>query len=219
MPPFISAEPRPHNLPSTIVALNGVITVTGTQGHVAYPTLAENPVPALLKILTALTDKDLDSGNANFQPSNLEVTSIDVGNTAHNIIAQSAMAKFNIRFNTEHSGDSLLAWIRSEIAKVQDGFDGTIEAKLAVPGSPFLTTPCHFTDVMSAAIKDVTGKVPELSTSGGTSDARFITNFSPVVEFGLIGETIHQVDEHADVADIENLCEIYKALLVRYFDA
>lgn len=200
-------------------SLNGVITVTGTQGHVAYPDLADNPVPILLKVLAAFTNKHLDDGNDNFQPSNLEVTSVDVGNTAHNVIAQSATAMFNIRFNTQQSGDKLLAWIRSEIANIQDGFAGTINAKLAVTGSPFLTTPCHFTDVLSAAIKDVTGKSPELSTSGGTSDARFITSFSPVVEFGLIGKTIHQVDEHADVADIQNLCEIYKALLVRYFNA
>lgn len=200
-------------------SLNGVITVNGTQGHVAYPDLAGNPVPVLLKILTAFSVKALDGGNDNFQPSNLEITSIDVNNPAHNIIPKSASAKFNIRFNTEHTGESLLAWIRAEIADVQDGFDGTIEADLAVPGSPFLTTPCRFTDIISVAIKDVTGKEPELSTSGGTSDARFITHFAPVVEFGLIGKTIHQVDEHAEVEDIKNLCEIYKVFLVRYFDA
>ncbi|PHR93717.1 MAG: succinyl-diaminopimelate desuccinylase [Robiginitomaculum sp.] len=199
-------------------SLNGVITVNGTQGHVAYPDLAGNPVPVLLKILTAFSVKALDGGNDNFQPSNLEITSIDVNNPTHNIIPKSASAKFNIRFNTEHTGESLLAWIREEIASVQDGFDGTIEADLAVPGSPFLTTPCRFTDTISAAIKDVTGKTPQLSTSGGTSDARFITHFAPVVEFGLIGKTIHQVDEHAEVEDIKNLCEIYKVFLVRYFD-
>ena len=179
--------------------------------------LAGNPVPELLKILTALTTKKLDDGNDNFQPSNLEVTSVDVNNPAHNIIPQSARAKFNIRFNTEHTGDELLAWIEGVIAQAKLGFNGTVETELTVPGSPFLTTPCEFSTHLSNAIKDVTGITPVLSTSGGTSDARFITNFAPVIEFGLIGKTIHQVNEYADVDDIENLCKIYRALFIRYF--
>ena len=200
-------------------SLNGVINVIGTQGHVAYPDLAGNPMPTLLKLLTALSSKTLDAGNENFQPSNLEITSIDVNNPAHNVIPQSASAKLNIRFNTEHTGDELLGWINDEIAMAGDGFDGEIKADLTVPGSPFLTTPCAFTDHLSAAIKDVTNLTPTLSTSGGTSDARFITNYAPVIEFGLIGATIHKVNEHADVKDIETLSAIYKALLVRYFAA
>ncbi|NNC35901.1 MAG: succinyl-diaminopimelate desuccinylase [Acidimicrobiales bacterium] len=198
-------------------SLNGVITATGTQGHVAYPDLAGNPVPALLKVLTALTTKKLDDGNENFQPSNLEVTSIDVNNPAHNVIPAAATAKFNIRFNTEHDGQDLLRWINREIAGVEKEFEGKIEADLRLPGLPFLTTPCRFTDTLSEAVKSVTGRKPELSTSGGTSDARFITNFAPVVEFGLIGATIHKVNEHARVEDIENLTEIYKRLLIAYF--
>lgn len=198
-------------------SLNGVINVIGTQGHVAYPDLAGNPVPTLLKLLTALSSKKLDDGNASFQPSNLEITSVDVDNPAHNVIAGAASAKFNIRFNTEHTGEGLLDWLNAEIKVAGLGFDGRIEADLSVPGHPFLTKPCAFTDKLSSAIQDVTGRTPELSTSGGTSDARFITNYAPVVEFGLIGKTIHQVNEHAKTADIKNLKEIYKALLVRYF--
>lgn len=198
-------------------SLNGVLTVIGTQGHVAYPDLAGNPVPTLLKLLTALASKKLDDGNDNFQPSNLEITSVDVDNPAHNIIAGSACAKFNIRFNTEHTGDDLLDWINAEIKIAGREFDGRIEADLSVPGHPFLTKPCAFTEKLSKAVEDVTGRVPTLSTSGGTSDARFITNYAPVAEFGLIGKTIHQVNEHAEIADIKNLSEIYKAFLVRYF--
>ncbi len=198
-------------------SLNGVIKVIGTQGHVAYPDLAGNPVPTMLKLLTALASKKLDTGNGNFQPSNLEITSVDVGNPAHNVIADTATARFNIRFNTEQSGDSLLAWIQDEIALVKQGFSGRIEADLTVPGHPFLTKPCGFTDTLVAAISDITGRTPTLSTSGGTSDARFITHYAPVVEFGLIGKTIHQVNECASVEDIKNLMQIYKAFLVRYF--
>ena len=198
-------------------SLNGMLTVIGSQGHVAYPDLAENPVPTLLKLLTALSSNKLDAGNENFQPSNLEITSVDVDNPAHNIIASSASAKFNIRFNTEHTGDSLLNWINTEITRAEQGFTGRIEAKLSVPGHPFLTKPSGFTDKLSTVVQDITGCTPELSTSGGTSDARFITNFAPVVEFGLIGKTIHKVNEHAKISDIKTLSKIYKAFLVRYF--
>jgi len=199
-------------------SLNGVIKVIGTQGHVAYPDLAGNPVPVMLKLLTALTSKKLDDGNANFQPSNLEITSVDVGNPAHNVIAETATAKFNIRFNTEHSGEDLLAWIEAETKTAQRGFGGHIELDLTIPGRPFLTTPCAFSTKLSAAIKNVTGRTPSLSTCGGTSDARFITHYAPVVEFGLIGKTIHQVNECASVDDIKNLMQIYKGFLVRYFE-
>jgi succinyl-diaminopimelate desuccinylase len=199
-------------------SLNGVLTVTGTQGHVAYPDLAGNPVPVLLKLLTALSSKKLDGGNDNFQPSNLEITSVDVDNPAHNVIAGAASAKFNIRFNTEHTGDDLLGWVEGEIARASQGFGGQIETELSVPGLPFLTKPCLLTQKLSDAITEITGHVPILSTSGGTSDARFITNYAPVVEFGLIGKTIHKVNECAEVSDIKNLMEIYKAFLVRYFE-
>lgn len=198
-------------------SLNGVITASGKQGHVAYPDLAGNPVPALLNVLTAISSKKLDDGNDSFQPSNLEITSIDVNNPAHNVIPQSASAKFNIRFNTEHDGDDLVSWIEEEIAGVEKDFDGEIDADLRLPGLPFLTTPDHFTDLLVDAVKKVTGKTPDLSTSGGTSDARFITHYAPVVEFGLIGKTIHMVNEYARVDDIKNLTQIYKHLISSYF--
>lgn len=198
-------------------SLNGVMSVEGIQGHVAYPHRAQNPVPILMDVLQALRARELDNGNDNFQPSNLEVTSIDVNNTAHNVIAARAVAKFNIRFNNEHNGDELKQWILQCVQTVQENTDAKIHADLKVTGESFLTTPCGFSDHLSAAIADITGKTPELSTSGGTSDARFITNYAPVIEFGLIGKTIHQVDEHASVEDIKNLCSIYKSLLKRYF--
>lgn len=200
-------------------SLNGYIYVTGTQGHVAYPHLADNPVPVLLRLLARLSEKKLDDGNAHFQPSNLEITSVDVSNTAHNVIPEMAEARFNIRFNTEHTGDDLLAWINAEIKRAQAGFSGDIKADLSVPGHPFLTKPCPFTKTLSQAIKTVTHIEPELSTSGGTSDARFITKIAPVAEFGLVGKTIHQINEYAEVYDIETLSEIYKTFLIGYFDA
>jgi len=198
-------------------SLNAKLTVRGQQGHVAYPHRANNPVPVLIKLLTALQARHLDSGNDFFQPSNLEVTSIDVGNSAHNVIAETARAKFNIRFNTDHKGDELKAWIDDEVAAVQKEFDGEIEADLRVTGEAFLTTPCNFTDLVQDAVRKVTGRKPELSTSGGTSDARYITHYAPVVEFGLVGATIHQVNERVDVADIHTLTDIYAEILRSYF--
>lgn len=198
-------------------SLNGVLTVSGQQGHVAYPDLATNPVPALLHLLDTLRSRELDQGNENFQPSNLEITSVDVDNHTHNVIAASAIARLNIRFNTEHDGENLVEWIKSEAVLVARQYDCKVDTDLSLPGLPFLTTPCHFTDMLVTAVNDVTGLTPVLSTSGGTSDARFISNYAPVVEFGLVGKTIHKVNEYSDVQDIYNLCDIYKELLIRYF--
>ena len=198
-------------------SLNAKITVTGKQGHVAYPHRAQNPVPALMVLLGKLQDWHLDDGNEFFQPSNLEVTSIDVGNTAHNVIAKAAKAMFNIRFNTHHRGDDLKAHIESLAQSVAAEQDIQIETDLRVTGEAFLTDPCTYTDVVQQAVETVTGRRPELSTSGGTSDARYITNYAPVVEFGLVGATIHQVNEHVDVDDIRTLTEIYAQILKRYF--
>ncbi len=198
-------------------SLNARITVTGQQGHVAYPHRASNPVPIIMQLLTGLLSRELDTGNDFFQPSNLEVTSIDVGNTAHNVIAEAAKAQFNIRFNNEHRGDDLKAWIRNEVSEVSKGFNGSIEADLRVTGEAFLTEPCRFTSAVQDAVQSVTGRRPELSTSGGTSDARYITHYAPVVEFGLVGATMHQVNERVDVRDIDSLADIYAALLKGYF--
>lgn len=199
-------------------SLNGVITVTGRQGHVAYPDRAINPIPALMEVLRALTARRLDEGNAHFQPSNLEVTSVDVGNPAHNVIPGEARAKFNIRFNTEQDGEALKSWIGDEIAKVQQGFTGIISADLTVTGDAFQTPEGPFTALLAEAILARTGISPELSTSGGTSDARFIKDYAPVAEFGLVGASMHQIDEQTPVADIKVLTEIYHDILTRYFE-
>lgn len=198
-------------------SLNAKITVTGQQGHVAYPHRASNPVPVMMVLLSQLLSRHLDDGNDFFQPSNLEVTSIDVGNTAHNVIPETARAQFNIRFNTEHRGDALKQWIKDVVADVQSDFNGQIEADLRVTGEAFLTEPCEFTEILQDAVEHITGRRPALSTSGGTSDARYITHYAPVVEFGLVGATMHQVNERVDVADIETLTDIYRTVLQRYF--
>lgn len=198
-------------------SLNAKLTVKGQQGHVAYPHRASNPVPVIMNILARLLDWHLDEGNAYFQPSNLEVTSIDVGNTAHNVIAEEARAMFNIRFNTEHRGDDLKVQIRKIVDDIAQDFNGVIEADLRVTGEAFLTDPNSFTDIIQKAVQDVTGRRPELSTSGGTSDARYITHYAPVVEFGLVGATMHQVNERVAVSDIYTLSDIYGLVLKRYF--
>lgn len=198
-------------------SLNAKIAVVGTEGHVAYPHLASNPMPPLMELLANMTARVLDEGNEFFQPSNLEVTTIDVGNTAHNVIPNTARAQFNIRFNTEHRGDELKAWIRKEVAAVEEMFDCEIDANLRVTGEAFLTPPSSFTEILQNATETVIGKRPALSTAGGTSDARYITNYAPVAEFGLIGATMHKVDEHVAVSDITTLQAIYSEILTRYF--
>lgn len=196
-------------------SLNAKLTVRGQQGHVAYPHRALNPLPALLDLLQRLQARRLDDGNRHFQPSNLEVTSIDVGNTAHNVIPEVARAMFNIRFNTEHRGDDLKAWIRDEVSKTD--FEGEIEADLRVTGEAFLTEPSEFTTLVQESVEAVCGRRPDLSTSGGTSDARYITRHAPVIEFGLVGATMHQVNERVAVRDIDMLRDIYRDILTRYF--
>ncbi|TRO93645.1 succinyl-diaminopimelate desuccinylase [Glycocaulis profundi] len=199
-------------------SLNGVITVTGRQGHVAYPDRALNPVPALLELLGRLTARTLDEGNVHFQPSNLEITSVDVGNPAHNVIPARALAKFNIRFNTAHRGKDLKGWIEDEAKAVAESSGAEIALDLKVTGEAFLTETGPFTDLIAQAVEAATGRKPALTTGGGTSDARFIKDHAPVAEFGLVGATIHQVDEHAAVADIETLTEVYEGVIARYFE-
>ena len=197
-------------------SLNCELTVTGTQGHVAYPHLSLNPAPKLVEMLSILTARHLDDGNEFFQPSNLEITTIDIGNPTENMIPERAFARFNIRFNTHHNGAALSAWIDDLIASAQDGFDGQIERVIRISGESFMTDPCKLTDVVQEAAEEVLGRRPELSTSGGTSDARFITHYANVVEFGLVGATMHQVNERVDVADIDALTNIYGAVPVSY---
>ncbi|ARJ66969.1 succinyl-diaminopimelate desuccinylase [Magnetospirillum sp. ME-1] len=192
-------------------SLNCRLTVFGTQGHSAYPHLADNPIPRLLEILRLLTQKPLDEGTPHFQASTLALTTVDVGNPATNVIPAEARAGFNIRFNDLHSGASLEKWIRDTVAQVE----GECEVKVEVSGESFLTPPGQLSEAIAQAAFEVTGLVPEASTSGGTSDARFIKNHCPVVEFGLVGQTMHKSDEHVAVADMEALTEIYRRVLVR----
>ncbi len=197
-------------------SLTGKLTVRGIQGHVAYPHLSDNPAPRLIKVLDALNDRELDPGTAHFQPSNLEITTIDIGNPATNVIPGQATAVFNIRFNTAHTPNGLKDWIRS----VCDTHGGDYELSFVPGGSePFLTEESGFTRIVAGAIERICGRPPQLSTTGGTSDARFIKNVCPVVEFGLIGRTMHQIDEHVGTGDVRNLSRIYRHILDDYFAA
>lgn len=196
---------------------SGTLYVDGIQGHVAYPQRAANPVPDISRLIVALSDEPLDHGSAQFQASNLEFTSVDVGNTAGNVIPGQARATFNIRFNDNHTHESLRQLIEQRVAKAAGN---RMRARVLWEPSNagvFVTKPGAFTDLAVAAIEEVTGRKPELSTSGGTSDARFISHYCPVIEFGLIGQTMHQVDERTAVSDLEKLTKVYRGLLERYF--
>ncbi|WP_426011303.1 succinyl-diaminopimelate desuccinylase [Caulobacter sp. DWR2-3-1b2] len=199
-------------------SINAWIAVDGKQGHVAYPQRAANPIPVLVDILSRLQSRVLDEGYTGFQPSNLEVTTVDVGNTATNVIPASAKARINIRFNPAHQGKDLQAWIEAECREAAEGFSGRVEALCKISGEAFLTEPGPFTDVIVAAVGEATGRTPELSTTGGTSDARFIRSICPVVEFGLVGATMHAVDERVPVQEIRDLAGAYTALIRRYFE-
>lgn len=221
----IVGEPTSANLLGDMVkigrrgSINAWITVEGRQGHVAYPHRAANPIPVLVDILSRLQARVLDDGYTGFQPSNLEVTTIDVGNTATNVIPAAAKARVNIRFNPGHKGAELAAWFEDVSRAAAEGFDGKVEVLSKISGEAFLTLPGDFTDVIVAAVGDATGRVPELSTTGGTSDARFIRALCPVVEFGLVGSTMHQVDERVPVEEVRQLANAYEALINRYFAA
>ncbi len=193
-------------------SLTGWLTVPGVQGHAAYPERADNPIPRLLAMLAALTAEPLDGGSAYFQASDLVITSIDVGNQASNVIPGAARALFNVRFNDRHSASSLEARLRQRL----DAVGGRFELRTEASGEPFVTQPGPFSELLESVIERELGVTPELSTSGGTSDARFIKDACPVVEFGLVGATIHQVDERVDVADLEALTRIYQALLASF---
>ena len=198
-------------------SINTWITVDGRQGHVAYPHRAANPIPVLIDLLAKLQNHVLDEGYTGFQPSNLEVTTVDVANGATNVIPAQAKARLNIRFNPSHKGAELAAWIEAEAAKAAESFGGTIKVEPVVSGEAFLTEPGAFTDVVAAAVQDVSGSAPELSTTGGTSDARFIRDLCPVVELGLVGKTMHAVDERAPVQEIRDLQRVYERVIERYF--
>jgi succinyl-diaminopimelate desuccinylase len=198
-------------------SLNGTLVVTGKQGHVAYPERADNPVRGLVTLMSALMATPLDHGSAQFGASNLEFTSIDIGNPVVNLIPGEARARFNIRFNDHHSQPSLKMLIeRRAAAAAHERVRWHIEWEPSNADS-FVTKPGPFVDLVCGAIKGVTGEEPELSTTGGTSDARFIKDYCPVLEFGLVGQTMHQVDERTAVADLATLTAVYRAILDRYF--
>lgn len=192
-------------------SLNGWLTVAGVQGHSAYPHLADNPVHRLTRLLHLLTEEPLDAGSDHFQPSTLQVTTVDVGNPAGNVIPAKATARFNVRFNDLHSGAGVEAWVRERMARV----GGEVSLEVKVSGESFLTEPGPLSEAVSRAAEAVTGRTPELSTTGGTSDARFIKDACPVVELGLLNGWAHKVDEKAPVADIETLAAIYARVLER----
>jgi succinyl-diaminopimelate desuccinylase len=197
-------------------SLNGVLVVTGKQGHVAYPQLAENPVRGLVQLMSALMAQPLDHGSAQFDPSNLEFTSIDIGNRTVNLIPGEARARFNIRFNDHHTQQSLKALIEQRAGAAARGVRWGIDWDPS-NADAFLTQPGPFVDLVAKAVAEVAGRRPQLSTSGGTSDARFIKDYCRVIEFGLVGATMHQVDERIAVADLIKLTAIYRRILDRYF--
>jgi len=196
-------------------SLNGRLTVFGTQGHTAYPHLADNPIHHLIRMLNAVTSEPLDQGSAHFQPSTLQIATVDVGNPATNVIPAAAHAVFNIRFNDLWTSSSVAAWLREKF----DAEGGRYRLDIQVSGESFLTPPGPMSDLLSEAILLVLGRKPELSTTGGTSDARFIRDLCPVAEFGLAGGTAHKVDESVSVRDVEALTSVYKTVLDLYFPA
>ncbi|HRD27338.1 MAG TPA: succinyl-diaminopimelate desuccinylase [Caulobacter sp.] len=199
-------------------SINSWITVEGIQGHVAYPHRSANPVTVMVNLLSQLKARVLDDGYEGFQPSNLEITTIDVGNTASNVIPAEAKARLNIRFNPAHTGAELEAWIAETARSAGEGFPGKVTVTSVISGEAFLTRPGPFTDVVAAAIAEVTGETTELSTTGGTSDARFIRDLCPVLEFGLVGATMHAVDERVPVSQIRDLQATYERIIERYFE-
>ena len=194
-------------------SLSGWITVRGVQGHTAYPQLADNPLPRLARMLSALADTPIDDGTDHFQPSNLQLTTVDVGNPATNVIPAAARAAFNIRFNDLHSGESILAWVRERLDSVGGDYD--LETRLT--GESFLTPPGRLSDLIQQAIGSAVDGEAALSTTGGTSDARFIKDYCAVAEFGAVGQTMHKVDERVSLADLAALGQIYEGVLNGYF--
>lgn len=198
--------------------MSGELKVVGTQGHVAYPHLANNPLRALRPLMDAMDSLPLDQGTEHFQASNLEIVSIDTGNPAFNVIPAHVTARFNVRFNDTHTVESLQKLLRERVAKAAEGRNISYELTFIEPFSDaFLTSPGPFVDTVVSAIKDITGRTPSLSTAGGSSDARFIKNYCPVLEFGLVGQTMHKVDECVPLRDLETLTDVYVRVLERYF--
>ncbi|WP_295314689.1 succinyl-diaminopimelate desuccinylase [Roseobacter sp.] len=195
------------------------IRLTGKQGHSAYPHRALNPLPAMMRLMDRLSSRELDQGTDHFDPSTLAVVTVDTGNPATNVIPAECSGTVNIRFNDLHSGETLSDWIRDEIASTETEFGVKADLRIKISGESFLTPPGPLSDLVAAAVEAETGVKPELSTTGGTSDARFVKDHCPVVEFGLVGQSMHQVDEHVQVAHIKELKAIYARILASYFAA
>ena len=200
-------------------SMNGEIAVHGKQGHAAYPGLADNPVPKLVRILDRLSSQIIDTGTAKFEASNLQVTVVDVPNTATNVIPAFARAKFNVRYNDLHSRAKIEDWVGLQCAAAASAIGARYEVTFSGTGDVFVTKPGPLVDTLRSAVHAVTGRRPALTTGGGTSDARFIHFHCPVVEFGLVNATIHQVDERVPVADLETLTKIYERFIANYFAA
>jgi succinyl-diaminopimelate desuccinylase len=194
-------------------SISGQITVTGKQGHTGYPHLADNPIPKLVKLVDALANHKFDEGSSYFEPSALSITTIDVGNPADNVIPEKGSAKFNMRFNDHWSAKSL----EKEIKRILDEVSKDYQINFWSNAESFITEPGPLSETVINSVKTITGKTPRLSTAGGTSDARFISNYCPVIECGLVGKTCHQTNEHTPVKDIETLVLIYKDILHQFF--
>ena len=198
-------------------SLNGYLTVSGTQGHTAYPHLADNPIHLIVKMLETITSKELDQGTDHFQASTIQVSTIDVNNPATNVIPAKARATFNVRFNDLHKATDIERWVREGFDTVTKQTDSSYDLITKVSGEAFLSPPGQLSAVLSGAVTEVTGRTPVLSTSGGTSDARFIKDYCPVAEFGMVGATMHKIDESVKLVDLEVLTAIYTTTLENYF--
>ena len=198
-------------------SMNGYFTVTGVQGHAAYPHRANNPLPAMARLIDQLSTASLDAGTEHFDASTLAVVTMDTDNPATNVIPAQCRATVNIRFNDAHSGASLTDWLQEHADKVAKAFDVRIDLEVVISGESFITPPGELSDLVARAVQVETNRTPVLSTSGGTSDARFVQHHCPVVEFGLVGKTMHQVDERVEIAQIHQLKSIYTRILRDYF--
>ncbi|APG48900.1 succinyl-diaminopimelate desuccinylase [Phaeobacter porticola] len=198
-------------------SLSAWFTVTGVQGHSAYPHRANNPLNAMVRLMDQLASHELDQGTQHFDASTLAVVTIDTGNPATNVIPAQTRSTVNIRFNDSHTGSGLRNWLRAEADKVATEFGVEITMDVKISGESFITPPGPLSDLVSAAVEAETGRRPELSTTGGTSDARFVKNHCPVVEIGLVGKTMHQVDERVEIAQVHQLKSIYSRILREYF--
>ena len=199
-------------------SMTAKVIATGIQGHSAYPDRAKNPILAMVKLLDILASHQLDTGTEHFDPSTLAITSVDTGNKASNVIPASTTATINIRFNDSHSGSSLISWLEEEIDKVSAEYGIQFKTDFKITGESFITPPGELSELISEAVKKELGVQPKLSTTGGTSDARFIKNICPVTEFGLVGKTMHAIDERVEINQINQLKEIYTRILEAYFE-